>query len=307
MKRHIYAALAAMMILIGCEEYHPYYDGQAFCINDAMTGIVMENDGEHVYVPLQYDEFYEIECYGGKGKNYTVTVSDPECLDYSLEVGSVETPLFDWDVIPTRITLTPKMTGDVSLTVRDDDTGESIQMNVHIRDAYHAISLDYSPGSIFDATDVLAFTYGGKDDMLHFCKGSVFNYDVEPFAQGKYSFVTNNGFLYLEMTFLADDEGKPAENGVETFRRYQVQRSWGWTDDPATLLIYMNLSDLQVKTRELVVPDNHYYYFILVDVTDMDLPLNELVESYGYVDGDLVKYRDYFHIHSAKLIPWKYD
>ena len=305
MKRFIYAALAAMVILSGCEEYHPFYDGQAFCINDAMTGIVMEKDGEHVYVPLQYDEFYVIECYGGKGKNYTVTVSDPECLDYSLEVGHVDTPLFDWDVIPTQITLTPKMTGDVSLTVRDDDTGESIQMNVHIGDAFHAFQFDYVSEGIFEGTEALAFRYGGVDDVLYFCKGSVFNYDVEPFAQGKYSFMTDNGFLYLEMTFLADEEGKPSETGVETFKRYQVQRSWG-ADDPATLLMYMNLSDFQVKTKDLVVPDNYYYNFLLVDVTDMELPLTEWVESYDWVEGELVKYRDYFHINSAKLVPWKY-
>lgn len=305
MKKYIYAALAAMMILNGCEEYHPFYDGQAFCINDAMTGIVMENDGDHLYVPLQYDEPYVIECYGGEGKNYTVTVSDPACLDYSLEVGSVETPLFDWEVIPTRITLTPKMHGDLSLTVKDDDTGESIHMDVHIRDAYHAIPLDFAPGSIYEGIEAFAFSYGGTEDVLHFCKGSVFNYDVVPFAQGKYSFVISNGFLYFEMTFLADEEGRPSESGVETFKRYQVQKSWG-LDDPAALLMYMNLSDLVVNTKELVIPDNYYYNFILVDVTDMELPLNEWVESYDWVDGEKVVYRDYFNINSAKLIPWRY-
>ena len=305
MKKIIYAALAAMMILSGCEEYHPFYDGQALCINDAMSGIVMKTDGEHIYVPLQYDEPYVIECYGGKGKNYTVTVSDPACLDYSLEAGDVTTPPFDWNVIPTRITLTPKENGDVSLTVKDDDTGESIHMNIHIRDAYHAIPVSYNPESIFEDTDAFAFRYGGTDDVIYFCNGSPFSYDVEPYAQGKYSFVANNGFLYLELTYNADEEGRPSENGVETFRRYQVQMSWG-IEDPANLMMYMNLADFQVKTKELVMPDVYYYNFLLVDVTDMELPLTDWVESYEYVDGELVVYREYFNINSAKLIPWRY-
>ena len=304
MKKYIYAAIAAMMILCGCNEYHPFYDGQAFCINNAMTGIVIENDGEHLYVPLQYDEPYEIECYGGKGKNYTVTVSDPQCLEYSLEPGHVDTPLFDWDVIPTIITLNPVKQGDISLTVKDDDTGETIQMNVHIKDACHAISLGSYPEGAFEDVDAFAFRYGGTDDVIYFCTGSPFNYDVEPYAQGRYSFVTNNGFLYLEMTYLADQQGKPAETGVETFKRYQVQKTWG-TEDPATILMQMNLFDFQVKAQ--VQPDVYYYDFLLVDVTDMEFPLTELVESSKFEDGQFIRCKEYYTIYSAKLIPWKYD
>lgn len=311
MKKYIYAFIAAMMMLIGCEEYHPFYDGQEFCIEDGVTGLLIEKDGEHIYMPLPYDPDrpYMIECYGGKGKNYTITVSDPECLDYELEVSDVETPPFNWEVIPTKITLLPKKIGDVSLTVKDDDTGESYQINVHVCEAYHALELDYDNEAIFGGQVVLAFSYGGTDDVLHFCKGHAYSYDLEPFAKGNYSFVTIGGMLYFEMTYQADEDGLPAAEGTETFRRLQVQYGYGSMDDPEVLLMHMNLSGVPVATKETAVvqPDFYSYSFRFVDVTDMEMPLTEQVVPYIYDEyGDRIKCRDFFRASSARLVPWKY-
>lgn len=312
MKKYIYAFIAAMMMLSGCEEYHPFYDGQEFCIEDGVTGLLIEKDGEHIYMPLPYDPDrpYMIECYGGKGKNYTITVSDPECLDYELEISDVETPPFNWDVIPTKITLLPKKIGDVSLTVKDDDTGESYQINVHVCEAYHALELDYDNEAIFGGQVVLAFRYDGTDDVLHFCKGHAYSYDLEPFAEGKYSFVTIGGMLYFEMTYQADEDGLPAAEGTETFRRLQVQYGYGSMDDPEVLLMHMNLSGFPVATKETAViqPDFYSYSFRFVDVTDMEMPLTEQVVPYIYDEyGDRIKCRDFFRASSARLVPWKYD
>ena len=311
MKKYIYAVITAMMILSGCEEYHPFYDGQEFCIEDGVTGLLIEKDGEHIYMPLPYDPDrpYMIECYGGKGKNYTITVSDPECLDYELEISDVETPPFNWDVIPTKITLLPKKIGDVSLTVKDDDTGESYQINVHVCEAYHALELDYDLESIFGGQVVLAFSYGGTDDVLHFCNGHAYSYDLEPFAEGKYSFVTIGGMLYFEMTYQVDEDGLPAAEGAETFRRFQVQYGYGYMDDPDVLLMHMNLSGFPVATKEtaIVQPEFYSYSFRFVDVTDMEMPLTEPV--YPYIDnedGTRVPCRDFFRTSSARLVPWKY-
>lgn len=312
MKKYIYAFIAAMMMLSGCEEYHPFYDGQEFCIEDGVTGLLIEKDGEHIYMPLSYDPDrpYMIECYGGKGKNYTINVSDPECLDYELEVSDVETPPFNWEVIPTKITLLPKKIGDVSLTVKDDDTGESYQINVHVCEAYHALELDYDNEAIFGGQVVLAFRYDVTDDVLHFCKGHAYSYDLEPFAKGKYSFVTIGGMLYFEMTYQADEDGLPAAEGTETFRRLQVQYGYGYMDDPDVLLMHMNLSGVPVATKETAVvqPDFYSYSFRFVDVTDMEMPLTEQVVPYIYDEyGDRIKCRDFFRTSSARLVPWKYD
>lgn len=312
MKKYIYAAVAAMMILSGCEEYHPFYDGQEFCIQDDMTGVLIEKDGEHIYVPVLYDpdKPYEMECYGGKGKNYTITVSDPECLDYEIEISDVETPPFNWEVIPTRITLLPKKVGDVSLTVKDDDTGESYQINVHVCETYHALELEYDQEALFGGRMLLAFSYGGTDDVLHFCNGHAYSYEVEPFAEGKYSFVTIGGMLYFEMTYQADEEGFPVAEGTETFRRLQVQYGYGYMDSPDVLLMHMNLSGVPVATKEtaVVLPEFYSYTFRFVDVTDMEMPLAEQVVPYIYDEyGDRIKCRDFFRTSSARLVPWKYD
>ena len=52
MKKLIYAAVAALMILSGCE-YHPYYDGQEFFVNDSMTNTVIDKNGEDIIISLQ--------------------------------------------------------------------------------------------------------------------------------------------------------------------------------------------------------------------------------------------------------------
>ena len=319
MKKYIYAAVVAMMIFSGCEEYHPFYDGQEFCIQDDMTGVLIEKDGEHIYVPVLYDpdKPYEMECYGGKGKNYTITVSDPECLDYEIEISDVETPPFNWEVIPTRITLLPKKVGDVSLTVKDDDTGESYQINVHVCETYHALELEYDRDALFGGRMLLAFRYGGTDDVLHFCNGHAYSYEVEPFAEGKYSFVTIGGMLYFEMTYQADEEGFPVAEGTETFRRLQVQYGYGYMDSPDVLLMHMNLSGVPVATKEtaVVLPEFYSYTFRLVDVTDMEMPLAESVDPFVrdedgnavYDDhGHRLRCRDFFRTSSARLVPWKY-
>ena len=311
MKKYIYAFIAAMMMLSGCEEYHPFYDGQEFCIEDGVTGLLIEKDGEHIYMPLPYDPDrpYMIECYGGKGKNYTITVSDPECLDYELEISDVETPPFNWDVIPTKITLLPKKIGDVSLTIKDDDTGESYQINVHVCEAYHALELDYDNQAIFGGQVVLAFKYGGADDVLHFCNGHAYSYDLEPFAKGKYSFVTIGGMLYFEMTYQADEAGLPVAEGTETFRRLQVQYGYGYMDEPDVLLMHMNLSGVPVATKETAVvqPDFYSYSFRFVDVTDMEMPLTEIVDPFIYDEENYIRIpcRDFFRTSSARLVPWK--
>ena len=44
MKRMIYAALAAVLMISACDSYHPYYDGQQFRIYHYDYGVI-EADG----------------------------------------------------------------------------------------------------------------------------------------------------------------------------------------------------------------------------------------------------------------------
>lgn len=282
MRKLIYAAVAALMILSGCE-YHPYYDGQEFFVNDSMTNTVIDKDGEDIIISLQYDEPYILECYGGKGKNYTITISDPDCLGYSLSEGHVETPPFDFDVIPTEITLLPTKLGDTSFTVRDDDTGESIQMNIHIRTAYHALQLS-EPTFFFNDT-VFAFLYGGEDDVLKVCQGSIYTRRFKPVVDGRYAFVEIDGMLYFDIRYPADENGRPLDGGEEIFRRYLVQIYKGWdyvVYDPSEMLSDMNLQDIRPVTKDVALPEIKYENFRFVDVADSG---------------------NYFYTQSARLIP----
>ena len=81
MKRLITAAFAALMIMSGCE-YHPYYDGQKLRVYNMEYGVI-EADGTHLYVPIVGRHAFEIEIYGGAGKNHKVTLADQEYFRYT--------------------------------------------------------------------------------------------------------------------------------------------------------------------------------------------------------------------------------
>ena len=306
MKNLIYAAVAALIILSGCE-YHPYYDGQEFFVNDSMTNTVIDKDGEDIIISLQYDEPYVLECYGGKGKNYTITVSDPDCLGYSLSKRDVETPPFDFNVIPTEITLLPKKLGETSITIKDDDTGESIQLNVHIHTGYHVLQL--SETQFFFNDTVFAFIYGGEDDVLKVCQGSIYTRRIKPEVDGRYAFVDIDGMLYFEIRYPADENGRPLEGGEEAFRRYQVQLYDWWGQysvyEPSDMLSDMNLQDIRPVTRETAIPEIKYENLRFVDATGHDGPLSEFLEPYNPEDHSYTRF-GYFYTQSARLIPWIY-
>ena len=73
MKRFIYSAIVVMLMVCGCQ-YHPFYDGQPLRLYNSESGII-ENDGGHVYVSIVSIRDFEIEIYGGKGKNHEVSAS----------------------------------------------------------------------------------------------------------------------------------------------------------------------------------------------------------------------------------------
>ena len=132
MKRFIYAAIAVTIILTGCE-YHPFYDGQAFGVYAPNVGLI-RTDGTTINVPIVDRSPYVLEFYGGMGKNHNIIVADPDCLDYVYEESDVVSSVGDTDIVPASITLHPKKKADTSITIEDIDTGESITINVSIKD-----------------------------------------------------------------------------------------------------------------------------------------------------------------------------
>lgn len=306
MKKIKYAVLAAIIILSGCNKYHPYYDGQEFCILDSYSGTLIKEDGGYVSVTLQreYEDQFVVEFYGGKGKKHTITVADPEYLDYRYEESAVKTPPFDYEINPAKIILLPKKLGDTSVTVTDDDTGESIQFYVHIGNAYHALSITSSRGypEIFDAQTVLAFRSESEDDVMEICRW--YGRNIEHIVSGKYEFVDIDGLLYFEVTYPADADGRPVDGGEETFRRYQVQFSDGTVTNPVDMLFYLDLPEIQVQTKE-TMPDDFQIYFRFVDVTELEESELELVDPYYYPEDPnepVQRLFNYFSTSSAQYV-----
>lgn len=309
MKKIKYAVIAAIVMLSGCNKYHPYYDGQDFCLLDSYSGTVLKEDGGDVSVTLQreYEDMFVVEFYGGVGKNHTITVEDPECLDFTYIRSSVKTPPFDYEINPAKMILLPKKLGDTSVTVTDDDTGESMQFYVHIGNAYRALSVTYRGQPQFDNQTVYAFECGNDDNVFEICRGYIHN--LEHIVSGRYSFVDIGGILYFEITYPADSDGRPVAGGEDAFRRYQVQFDDGTATDPVDMMWYLNLSELHVQTKD-VMPD-YMSYFRFVDVTSIDeSELTMLIEPYYYPEDLNERYQllyPYFNTSAAQYVALKLE
>ena len=294
MKRLIYMAVLAMIAFASCE-YHPYYDGQALCIYGSECGLI-RTDGVHVNVPVVSREPYVLELYGGKGCNHTIVVDDSDILGYEYSSRDVQHSIADEsDLIPAKITLRPKKKGDTCITIKDDDTGESIMMFIHVCDAYKAIQL-FKGNSDFYHDCILAFNYGELDDVVRICRGNVYTGNIEHIVDGHYRFVDIEGYLHLELTFTAGENGRVAAEGTEVQKLYQVQFISGGAYGADLMLEYLNLSLLPTYTRKVesdvdVMP-SYKMEFMFIDVTGVDLP------NVDSLDGEQ------FFAYSAEIIPW---
>lgn len=295
MKKSIYAALVAMIIFSGCE-YNPLHDGQKFRITHVDYGVI-EEDGEHIYIPVQIDEPYLLDLCGGNGNKHSVKIDEPEYLDYTYKKGSVKRKgaKFDPDIIPARVSLTPKKLGNTSITVTEGETDESIMINVNICEAYKAIEVYYSENSIAGGT-VLAFRNDGADDIVKICKGQARACRYEHIVDGRYAFVPYNSTICLEITYPADESGQPAKEGKEVTRRFLVEVAYGESfGTPEEMLRAMNLKGISLATRSdwYDDPDN-YRDFLFIDITEDENP-----DRYS-PDTKI------FYSKRAQMIPWMY-
>ena len=302
MTRMVFAALAVVMILSGCR-YNPLYDGQEFRLYSSEFGL-FEKDGADVFIPVEYDKPLVIECYGGKGKSHSVVIQDPSLLDYSYSKTSVKYEILDdADIRPASVTLLPKKLGDTSITISDNDGGGSITVNVHICPAYKVLVVTDSH-NCYDPGTVLAFKYGGVDDVVSFCKknnpdgGSYHDnrpMDMEHIVDGKYRFVPSENTVILELSYETDSNGQPCRGGMMTDKRFKVKFSYGKdANDPEEMMKYLHLDDLKISTKVEEDPYDVIYLFSFIDMED---------EQNTEISPERARR---FTAWSASIIPWMF-
>ena len=297
MKRFIYAAIAVTIILTGCE-YHPFYDGQAFGVYAPNVGLI-RTDGTTINVPIVDRSPYVLEFYGGMGKNHNIIVADPDCLDYVYEESDVVSSVGDTDIVPASITLQPKKKADTSITIEDIDTGESITINVSIKDSYKAAEV-MTGNDTFRTRTLFVFDYFGSDDIVKICRHASQLGHIEHIVDGRYEFVVEpdelyGDVLYFEITYPADETGKPSAAGVETFKRYLVGYEGGGYGSADWQMELLNLIGFRMTTK---MSDPSYEYNAVlrfVDVTGME----DYVIDENF-DGD------HFMLRSAQLFLWDF-
>lgn len=294
MKKLIYAVFTVMMILSGCD-YHPYYDGQKFRIYHEYLGLV-EEDGHHVYLPIVMDEPFMLELYGGLGENHEVYVNDSEVISTEYIKGYSRPGVFnDPDIEPTKVNIIPNKLGVTDLTVKEEDTGESIQIHVHVVEAYHLMAV-YDSKNSFHSETMFGFRYGGTDNVLKIGYGELYTRDITHITEGTYRFVVYGNAVCLEMTYPADEDGNPSDGGELTFRRFRIDRKWGGSFESVEDVMYnLALSDLQVHTK---AQGKDYYkpyeFFNFIDITENEDPDRES-EDFSY-----------FSCHTTDLHHWMY-
>ena len=256
----------------------------------ADCGLLTE-DGGYLYIPFEGEKRYTLDFYGGRGKNHTVEVADPDMLGVSYVETDVRDVLFEEsEVTPAGIVLHPYTKGDTSVTVTDEDTGESVQLNVHIRDAYHAIEV-YDASHTFGTGTVLAFRYGGVDDVLKICKKNASDGSIRHVADGCYRFEVYDNELCMEVLFNPDENGKPSSEGQEKTKFYKIRShdGWGWSSSVENIILHMNIEDYPIFSRTAEEYHEYRNEFEFVGIT---------ADPYVY---------ERFFACSAVLIPWIAD
>ena len=293
MRKFIYMAIAVLLMATGCE-YHPYYDGQKLRVYNMEHGVI-EADGTHLYVPIvgRYD--FEIEIYGGAGKNHKVTLADQEYLRYTYKEADVDNGFLGEGIYPATLTLEPLQLGDTSMTIADEDTGESIQLYVHIIEAFNMMEISDSRGSLAAGT-VLAFDYASDSDLLRFARKDKETGAMELIVEGRFRFLDYDSTVALELSYPADSEGQPDASGTETVKRFLVEFQEGGVYGSARgMLNVMNMNEMVLHTRGYM-PEFEYEYnqkFRFIDITDNERPDMESPDT------------RIFYASSARLQPWK--
>ena len=292
MKRYIYAALAVLMMLSGCE-YHPYYDGQLMRVYQSRYGLI-EESGVHLNVPIADRHPYQLEIYGGKGRNHKVTVSDPDVLGCTYKEASVETFLGQ-DIVPATLTLKPHRLGDATVEITDEDTGETILLELHVVNVFNMVEVSDSQNSL-EPGIVLAFGYPSASDIIKICRRNAEDGGLEYLMDAKCRFYESETGLEMDLVYLADEEGQPDAHGSEINKRFVVEFADGYSyGGPGYLLRIMNLDymALQIRAVKDYMEETEYdAEFRFIDVTDDESPDPESSDT------------RIFYAKSAKLEPW---
>lgn len=273
-----------MLFLSGCD-YHPYHDGQKFRIYNSRYGMI-ETDGTHMYVPIVTPKDFVIEVYGGKGKKHNVVVDDPQYVSYTYEKADVEGGLFGDGIIPTKLIINPLELGDTSILISDEDTGESIQVFIHVIRAYSTMEVLETQNSL-EKGIVFAFEYESPSDVVKICRMNEETYNIEFMYDARFRFLDYDSTVAFELTYLADADGQPSADGEETVKLFMVQfYEGGDFGDAYEMLRLINLGHLPITRAAMPDWEYEYYEWLkFVEITD---------------DGTT---NDFFYTRSAQLNP----
>lgn len=295
MKRYILAAIAGLLIFSGCD-YHPYYDGQILRVYMSQYGLI-ETDGTHLNIPIESTRPYILEIYGGKGKSHKVNVADPNLLAFTYKEASVKTFLGE-GVEPAKLTLEPQQLGDTSIKILDEDTGESISIELHIVKGYNMMEIHDTRNSLAIGT-VIAFTYPESSEEIKICRKDTENGNLEYLYDAKCRFHDCDTTVMMELTYLADETEQPDIKGTEITKKFLVQSEEGYvTGEPYYTLDMMNLHYMTILTRAIKDDYDKWEYnyrFRFIDITDL---------AEGAIPDGNSPDAKVFYATSAKLTPW---
>ena len=181
------------------------------------------------------------------------------------------------------------------MEILDEDTGESISINLHIVKAYNMMEIHNSQNSLAIGT-VIAFDYPSPSDDIKICRKNQENGDLEYLFDAKCRFHDCDTTVMMELTYLADELEQPDIHGSEITKKFLVQSEEGYvTGEPYYTLDMMNLYYMKILTREVMDDYDRYEYhyrFRFIDITENENP--DLLSPESKI----------FYANSATLQPW---
>ena len=174
-----------------------------FCIVN-LVSCSDDKETKEIY-PLLFEKgYYEIPFPGttrigiqGGNREYAISVENSNILEVSVDLSS---PIGNGTLV-----VTPKSKGETTVTIKDNVTGETVNLKLKVVDCYLCYFINESNHPALSKGTVIYFVHNENKDCYFFRSNSDNTVDAGVGLKGTYDFSVKP---YLTLNYASDEEGK---------------------------------------------------------------------------------------------------
>lgn len=181
----------------------------------------------------------------GGNRDYTLKVEDSQILDATVDLSS--------EIGCGNIIVNGKQKGETTLSVTDNATLETVQLQIKVTDNYLGCHIMESNHAAL-ATDLwMYFIMNNAKEVYFFSMDKGVNAPTKLVTKGTYEFVEENKMPYLILTY-AENDGKFTDAHIAPVpHKFNISQSDVTTFSLLKRYYQFNWSELDKSPRELVV------------------------------------------------------